>query len=218
MSNPEARRRPSMSRRMDRRSFLKVTAGAAALGGAAFPPRRSEAQDKRTLVVAWDTDIDTLDPAQFKAIGGYVTIANCYDTPIAWKVQPIQGKPGFALSQPAQWEGAAAESWAMERDGATIVLKVRQGLKFPSGRPVTAQAVKYCFDRGLQSPGYMRLLFPSLIQVSSPDQFEVRDDYTFAINMKAPSPMAMDVVALSNNAIVDPDEAKAHATSAAPWA
>src|SRR5881396_1807131 len=99
---------------MNRRSFLKVTAVAAAASSVGSRPLRSAAQDKRTLVVAWDTDIDTLDPAQFKAIGGYVTIANCYDTPIAWKVQPIQGKPGFALSQPAQWEGAAAESWAME--------------------------------------------------------------------------------------------------------
>jgi len=203
---------------IDRRSFLKISAGAAALGGAGFRPVRSDAQDKRTLVVAWDTDIDTLDPAQFKAIGGYVTIANCYDTPIAWKVQPIQGKPGFALAQPAQWEGAVAESWAMERDGATIVLKVRQGLKFPSGRPVTAQAVKYCFDRGLQSPGYMRLLFPSLIGVKSPEQFEVRDEHTFAMRMEQPNPMAMDILALSNNAIMDPDEVKAHATQGDPWA
>jgi peptide/nickel transport system substrate-binding protein len=206
-----------MSTRLNRRSFLKVTAGAAALG-AAVRPERSEAQDNRTLVVAWDTDIDTLDPAQFKAIGGYVTIANCYDTPIAWKVQPIADKPGFYLSRPAQWDGAAAESWAMERDGATIVLRVRKGMKFPSGRPVTAHAVKYCFDRGLQSPGYMRLLFPSLIGVKSPEQFEVRDDYTFAMRMEQPNPMAMDILALSNNAMMDADEVKARATKEDPWA
>jgi peptide/nickel transport system substrate-binding protein len=205
-------------RTMDRRSFLQVTAGAATLGGAGFRATRSEAQDKRTLVVAWDTDIDTLDPAQFKAIGGYVTIANCYDTPIAWKVRPIDGKPGFFLSRPAEWDGAIAESWATERDGATIVLKVRKGVTFPSGRPVTAHAIKYCFDRGLQSPGYMRLLFPSLIGVKSPEQFEVRDDSTFALKMERPNPMAMDILALSNNAMIDPDEAKAHATAADPWA
>jgi peptide/nickel transport system substrate-binding protein len=207
-----------MSARMNRRSFLKVTATGAALGGAAVRPPRSQAQDARTLVVAWDTDIDTLDPAQFKAIGGYVTLANCYDTPIAWKVQPVPGKPGFALSRPAQWEGAVAESWAMEREGATIVLKVRKGVKFPSGRPVTAQALKYCFDRGLQSPGYMRLLFPSLIGVKSPEQFEMRDEYTFAMRMEQPNPMAMDILALSNNAMMDPDEVKAHATKDDPWA
>jgi peptide/nickel transport system substrate-binding protein len=201
---------------MNRRGFLKATAAVA--GSVGFRPARSAAQDKRTLVVAWDTDIDTLDPAQFKATGGYVTIANCYDTPIAWKVRPIDGKPGFFLSKPAEWEGAVAESWSTERDGATIVLKVRKGMKFPSGRPVTAQALKYCFDRGLQSPGYMRLLFPSLIGVKSPEQFEVRDDATFAMRMEQPNPMAMDILALSNNAIMDPDEVKAHATSADPWA
>ena len=37
---------------MDRRSFLKISAGAAALGSAGFHPLRSDAQDKRTLVVA----------------------------------------------------------------------------------------------------------------------------------------------------------------------
>jgi peptide/nickel transport system substrate-binding protein len=203
---------------INRRSFLKTTAAAAAASSVGFRPARSVAQDKRTLVVAWDTDIDTLDPAQFKAIGGYVTIANCYDTPIAWKVRPIDGKPGFFLSKPAEWEGAVAERWSTERDGATIVLKVRKGVKFPSGRPVTAQALKYCFDRGLQSPGYMRLLFPSLIGVKSPEQFEVRDDATFAMRMEQPNPMAMDILALSNNAIMDPDEVKSHATSADPWA
>jgi peptide/nickel transport system substrate-binding protein len=202
---------------MNRRSFLKVTAGAAALGAAGVGPRKSEAQDKRTLVVAWDTDIDTLDPAQFKAIGGYVTIANCYDTPIAWKVQPIPGKPGFFLSKPGEWDPAIAESWSTERDGATIVLKVRKGVKFPSGRPVNAQALKYCFDRGLQSPGYMRLLFPSLIGVKSPEQFEVRDEHTFAMKMERPNPMAMDILALENNALIDPEEAKAHATKDDPW-
>src|SRR3989475_4476370 len=126
MSNPEARRRPSMSRRMDRRSFLKVTAGAAALGGAAFPPRRSEAQDKRTLVVAWDTDIDTLDPAHFKAIGGYVTVANCYDTLIGWKVRPLQDKPWFFRSQPAEWEPMIAESSSTEPYRGTLGFHIHQ--------------------------------------------------------------------------------------------
>ena len=202
---------------MDRRSFLRV-AGAAAAATTMSPVRRASGQDAKTLVVAWDTDIDTLDPAHFKAIGGYVTVANCYDTVIGWKVRPIQGKVGFFRSQPGEWEPMIAESWAQEREGATLVFKIRRNAKFPSGRPVTAQGVKYCFDRGLQSPGYMRIVIPALIQVDSPDQFQVRDDYTFAINMKAPTPMAMDVVALSNNAIIDPEEAKARATSADPWA
>jgi peptide/nickel transport system substrate-binding protein len=207
-----------MSPRLDRRSFLKLTGAAAALAPTLGRPARAGAQDPRTLVVAWDSDIDTLDPAQFKAMAGYVAVANCYDSPIGWQVRPIQGKPGFARSHPGGFEPLVAEAWSEERDGASLVLKIRRGMRFPSGRPVTAHAVKYCFDRGLQSPGYMRLIFPTLIQVTRPEQFEVRDDYTFAINMAAPSPMGMDIVALSNNAIVDPDEVTKHATSQDPWA
>src|SRR5260370_11924932 len=64
----------------------------------------------------------------------------------------------------------------------------------------------------------MKLIFPTLIQVSAPEQFVVRDDYTFAIEMKAPSPMGLDTVALSNNAILAPEEVKAHVTGDDPWA
>ena len=51
----------------DRRDFLKLTAAGAAtltLGGL---PVSAGAEEKRTLTVAWDTDIDTLDPASFKS-------------------------------------------------------------------------------------------------------------------------------------------------------
>jgi peptide/nickel transport system substrate-binding protein len=204
-----------MGTRISRRDFL-VTAGIGAAGFAAL--RRAEAQDKRTLVVAWDSDIDTLDPAAFKSQGGYVTIANTTDAPIMWKVRPMAGKPGLSRSMPAEWDAHLAESWTLEDNGATMVFKVRRGMKFPSGRPINAHAFKYSFDRGLLSPGYMKLIFPTLIQVTAAEQFVVRDDSTFAVSMKAPSPMGIDTVALSNNAILDPDLVKSHATKEDPWA
>jgi peptide/nickel transport system substrate-binding protein len=204
-----------MRTRIGRRQFL-TAAGGGAIALARW--RHAEAQDKRTVVVAWDSDIDTLDPASFKTQGGYVTVANTTDGPLSWKVRPIEGKPGLFRSVPGEWDGHLAESWAMEDGGATMVFKVRRGAKFPSGKPVNAHAFKYSFDRGLLSPGYMKLIFPTLIQVTSPDQFAVRDDYTFAVKMKAPSPMGLDTVTLSNNAILDPDEVKAQATKEDPWA
>ena len=204
-----------MAKQVSRRQFL-VAAGAGTAALARW--RHAEAQDKRTLVVAWDSDIDTLDPASFKTQGGYVTVCNTTDAPLSWKVRPIEGQPALSRSFPAEWDGQLAESWSLEDGGATIVLKVRKGVKFPSGRPVNAHAFKYSFDRGLLSPGYMKLIFPTLIQVTSPDQFQVRDDYTFAIKMKAASPMGIDTVTLSNNAIVDPELVKSHATKEDAWA
>src|SRR5207245_1080263 len=126
---------------------------------------RAAAQHKKALVVAWDSDIDSLDPAVFKSQGAYVTVANTTDAPLMWKVRPIDGKPGLFRSMPGEWDGHLAESWTMEDNGATIVLKVRRGMKFPSGRPITAPAFKYSFDRGLLSPGYLKTIFPTLTQV-----------------------------------------------------
>ena len=204
-----------MRQPLSRRQFLATSAGATA---ALALPRRAAAQDPKTLVVAWDSDIDTLDPASFKTQGGYVTVANCTDAPLSWRVRPVEGRPGLFRSFPNEFDGHLAESWAMEDGGATMVFKIRRGVKFPSGRPVTAQSFKYSFDRGLLSPGYMKLIFPTLIQVTSPDQFQVRDDSTFVIKMKAPSPMGLDTVTLSNNSILDADEVKAHATKEDVWA
>jgi hypothetical protein len=52
----------------------------------------------------------------------------------------------------------------------------------------------------------MRLVILSLIQVVRP--ISSRRDVTFAIKMNAPSPMALDVVTLSNNAIMDPESGR----------
>jgi peptide/nickel transport system substrate-binding protein len=191
-------------------------------GGAALArsllPRAVKAQDVSTLTVGWATDIDTLDPAQFKSDGAYIIQSNIYDTPLAWATEPVLGQPGIFLSKPGKFLDRVGENWAYENDGKTLVVKIRPGLKFPSGKPVDASAVKYLFDRGLQSPGYMRLIFPTLLAITHPDQFEVRNDTTFAINMPAPSAMLLDVLALSNNALLDPDLVKAHATPEDPWA
>ena len=202
-----------------RRGVLKWAGlgGAAALASGVLP-RSAVAQDVSTLTVGWGADIDTLDPAQFKSDGAYIVQANIYDTVIGWGAEPAPGAPGLFFARPGIFVGGVGESWAYENDGKTLVVKVRRGLKFPSGRPVDARAVKYLFDRGLQSPGYSRLLFPTLLGITQPDQFEVRDDTTFVINMPAPSVMLLDVVALSNNSLLDPDEVKAHGTTDDPWA
>jgi peptide/nickel transport system substrate-binding protein len=191
-------------------------------GGAALArgllPRSAFAQNVSTLTVGWGTDIDTLDPAQFKSDGAYIVQRNIYDTVLEWGTEPVPGKPDLSFAVPGKFRGSIGESWAYENDGKTLVVKIHRDLKLPGGKPADAQAVKYLFDRGLQSSGYMRLIFPTLLAVTKPDQFEVRDDTTFVINMPAPSAMLLDVLALSNNALLDPDVVKAHATTDDPWA
>jgi peptide/nickel transport system substrate-binding protein len=192
--------------------------GAIALAGAGA--RRAGAQTSDTLTIGWDTDIDSLDPHVFKSIGGYSVQCNVYDPLLSWKVRPIEGMLGVSRSYPGEFEGSVMESWAFERDGATVVLKLRSGMKFPSGRPITVEAVKYSLDRALQSPGYMRFILPRMLRISKPEDIVVRDVSTIAINMAGPTPpqMPLNLLSLMTITVLDPDLIKPNATEKDPWA
>jgi peptide/nickel transport system substrate-binding protein len=211
-----------MAGKTDRRAFLKGSTSAAALGafGGAVGAFPASAQASSTLTVAWDSDIDSLDPHVFKSVGGYAVEANIYDSVVGWKVRPVDGKPGLSLSSPNEFEGGIAESWSFEDDGKTVVLKVRPNMKFPSGRPVDAAALKYSLDRALLSPGYMRFIIPRILQITKADDIVVRDPMTVAINMKGPTPqpMVLNLLALMNMTVLDPELVKPNATEKDPWA
>src|SRR4051812_27288208 len=53
-------------------------------------------------------------------------------------VKPMPGGPA---------EPCLAEGWTMAPDGLTYEFKVRAGAKFHNGTPVTAEDVKFSFDR-----------------------------------------------------------------------
>src|ERR1051326_3977209 len=100
-----------------RRDVFKLAGGLASLAiGQELAPRFAMAQDARTLTIAWDTDIDTLDPTAFKSIGAYVVQANVYDNPLMWQVDPVAGKPGLYRSQPGEFQGSAVESWSFRSE------------------------------------------------------------------------------------------------------
>ncbi len=115
----------------DRRRFLKMAgtgAVGAGIGSSALVARRASAQDMRTLVVAGDSDIDTLDPHSFKSIGAYLTQVNIYDSPLTWKVQPVQGKPGAFILLLDRWNpkqlGESRYVWLPFRVGADGTVRV----------------------------------------------------------------------------------------------
>ena len=209
-----------MGTNSDRRRFLKLSAGAGAMALGGISSRPARAQGSSTLTVAWDTDIDSLDPHVFKSVGGYAVQCNLYDPIVSWKVRPAEGTAGLSRSFPNEFEASVAESWAFEREGATVVLKIRPGMKFPSGRPITAEVIKYSLDRALQSPGYMRFIMPRMLRVSKPDDIVVRDGSTVALNMAGPTPpqMVLNFFSLMTITALDPELLKPNATEKDPWA
>src|SRR5260370_21152167 len=55
-----------------------------------------------------------------------------------------------------------AESWDLSKDGLTCTFPLRPNVKFHDGTPLTAEAVKFCFDRQMneQGPFYATGTYP----------------------------------------------------------
>ncbi|GMQ75287.1 MAG: ABC transporter substrate-binding protein [Gammaproteobacteria bacterium] len=92
---------------------------------------------KNTFVMAKDiSDIITLDPAEVFELSGGEIIANLYDRLMMFEPEDL-----------TKLVGGVAESWEVSGDGKSITFKIRPGLKFHSGNPVTAEDVAFSLQR-----------------------------------------------------------------------
>ncbi|MBP0651634.1 ABC transporter substrate-binding protein, partial [Mycobacterium tuberculosis] len=82
--------------------------------------------------------IASLDPHEgFEAVAGEIN-TNIYQKLV---------RANFA--NPDQIDGEIAESWAMAPDGQALTLKIRKGLKFASGNPLTAEDCAFSLSRAV---------------------------------------------------------------------
>jgi peptide/nickel transport system substrate-binding protein len=83
-----------------------------------------------------------------------------------------------------------AESWSFSPDGTQVTFKIRSGLKFHSGRPLTAQAIKEVYDliKDPNSGSPLRVLFDPVTSIEAPDET------TVVLNMAHPYYEVLNVV------------------------
>jgi ABC-type transport system substrate-binding protein len=103
------------------------------------------AQEDNTLIITSLSDVNTLDPA----VG--------YDT-VSWSTESLvyRGLVGYDTDG-VTLIPVLAESYQASDDGLTFTFVLRDGIKFSNGREITADDVKYSFERLLNpdtaSPG-----------------------------------------------------------------
>ncbi|NEA99815.1 ABC transporter substrate-binding protein [Streptomyces sp. SID13726] len=108
--------------------------GVVGVGGWQLLP--SQEDTGKTIKVGTTDAVTSLDPAGAYDAGSWALFNNVFQSLLAFE-------PGSATPVPD-----AAESCGFEgTDLRTYRCELRQGLKFPSGREMTAQDVKYSFDR-----------------------------------------------------------------------
>ena len=125
-------------------TFLPLArrAGAAALAGlmlTAAPTALFAETPADTLVVASAIDdIVSLDPAEAYEFSGLDMVNNVYDGLVEINPTTLELEPGLA------------ESWSVADDGVTYSFKMKAGITFASGNPVTADAAAWSLQRAVK--------------------------------------------------------------------
>lgn len=160
---------------------------------------------KDTLVIAANTDIlITLDPgAVYEVLGGVIVDA-CYD-----KLVDLEVVNGVLTPSPE-----VAESWDISEDGRTYTFHIRKGIKFTSGRELTADDVIFTLKRHLKMEKPSSWMLPSLgiNKENMEDTIKKLDDYTVQLTFEKPySPnMILGILTFDFTGVVDKEEVLKH--------
>ncbi len=172
---------------MNRRDLAKLlgVGGAAIVAG--LPERVFAASDKTTLVIGIDiSDTITLDPARQAQYTPPMTLRAAYDMLVTMS-------PGDYV----HLKPALATKWEKTPDGKGWRFTLREGVKFASGNPMTAEDVKWSMDRvlhlGDQTAQYIAHL----------DRTEIVDAKTVDLILKDPTQPILNILAAPGFVIYD---------------
>lgn len=112
--------------------------------------------------------------------------------------------------------GVYADSYEVSEDGLTWTIRLKEGLTFPSGAPITAETFRASKERGLSFQANMGFVYGT-IGIPSADHIQVVDDYTLAITHDFFSSMQpyMHVI---GSFFFNPQAWEEHGTTDDPWA
>src|SRR4051794_28572313 len=206
---------PALSHLLNRRRFLQTTLAATSV--AAFRIPDAEAQGRaETLLVVQELGPNSLD---MQGVGSNQTVNglswNCYDRLLTYASRTLPD--GTVSYDREKLEPELAESWEVAADGMSCTFKLRKDARFHDGTPVTANDVKWSFDRAVKVGGFPTFQM-SAGSLEKPEQFVVVDDHTFRIDYVRKDKMLLFNVAVVVPFIINSQLAQKNATAEDPWA
>jgi peptide/nickel transport system substrate-binding protein len=183
-----------------------LVAALPAAGQAAETPRRGG-----VLLAAIAADAPSLDPHQEQTFATIEMVAPLYSTLI--QIDP--------LSYP-KIIGDAASEWKIASDGLTYTFKLRQGIRFHDGSPLTASDVKATHDKIVFPPAGVRSIRKNAYSAIA--SIEAPDPTTVVFKLKFPSASLLGNLASPWNVIYpkkyldrDPNHFKANVVGSGPF-
>ncbi|MBC7313948.1 MAG: ABC transporter substrate-binding protein, partial [Rhizobium sp.] len=179
------------------KSMRLLTTSAAMALLMASAPQAFAATPADTLVQGWAfDDIITLDPGEAFEISTAEVTANTYSKLV-----------NLDMNDTSKVVGELAESWTISEDGMTYTFKLKPGLKFASGNPITAEDVAFSFERAVKldkSPAFLLTQF-GLNGDNVADKAKAADETTFVLSVdKAYAPsFVLNVLTSTVTSVLD---------------
>jgi peptide/nickel transport system substrate-binding protein len=164
---------------------LALVLAACSSGGAANSPQTGSGSGSSPAgpvnrTFTYDTTAPVMDDGWDPATeysDGVIAMSNMYETltrydPATHKVRPL-----------------LATSWTSSKNGLTWTFQLRQGVKFHTGAPLTAQAAKSAIERTIKLAGGAAYVWDAVKSISTPDAG------TLVFRLKYPSPLDLQASA-----------------------
>lgn len=181
-----------MSRRRAWGIGLVLLAVVAVSTATAAPP-------KDAMVIGLLAEPVTMDPPQITDLNSTRVIKRMFEGLTAQELGTYKIIPGLA------------QSWDISKDGLTYTFRLRPNVKFHDGTPLTAEAVKFCFDRQMndQGPFYATGTYPYVKGfLGNVAGVEVVNPTTVQIRLKSPLTPFLQYLAHHSLYIYSPDALK----------
>jgi peptide/nickel transport system substrate-binding protein len=200
------------SPRLSKRAWLAGIAAGLALTTA---PSYA-ATPKDVLIEVGEHGPNSLDPMSAAANELSQMVAwNIYDRLVTHGTKTLpDGKVSYDY---ANVQPELAESWEVAADGKSITFHLRKDATFHDGTPVTADDVKWSFDRAVAVGGFPAIQMAAG-SYTKPEQFSVVDKYTFKVTFDSPNKLSLPDLTTPVPNVVNSTLAKKHATPDDPWA
>src|SRR6059036_3261641 len=176
-------------------AFAVIVAACAPAGPAAKSPSSGQPKRGGTLILARSGEVTNLDPHKVPAF----TSARVFELVYSYLMRLDENlgvQPDLAESVPTT-----------SADGKTVTVKLRTGVKFYNGDPLTSADVKYTFDRILdtKTAAVARSFFTDVDTITAPDPT------TVIFNLKNPNAALIAYMAHPNTGIVSKKIGEANA-------
>lgn len=169
--------------------FLASVALAALTLAAGPGPIWAETPDDQLIVATTMNNILTLDPAAITGRETVQVLNNIYDTLVIMSPEDRSIQPRIA------------ESWQIADDGMSITFTLREGVKFASGAPLSAQDVVWSLTRLMR----MNLAQASLLKSrgitaeNAAEHFIAEDARRFTFRLAQPDDPKLILMTLAQN-------------------